>query len=313
MSGIIRAPRRNTHDQLPRAALRDKSLSYRARGILARLLTNADGFSMTAHDLAAEGCEGRAAVLNALKELRAAGYVRTIRKQKERGRWSTETFVYETPQPPTEVQFPNSGGPNFGEPNPGDPDSGAPEVGGPEPGEPKVGAPDPKSRQKPSSRKSSSSKAEAVPAAAPVDETAQITAGNDTTGQPGRKRLRTHAPTGAVYWLDDEPSELDTLVEVFGLAEVRKAVAALVEKGTDPLHGRLRAFLLSQRRAAAEADAMASRRRETTEEERAEDARRAREAIAAFKAGRDAPEPPRHRDTRTMEQILIEQFGVKTA
>lgn len=132
-------------------------------------------------------------------------------------------------------------------------------------------------------------------------------------GQPGRKRLRTHAPTGAVYWLDDEPEALDTLVEVFGLVEVKKAVTTLVEKGTEPLHGRLRAFLLSQRRAAAEADAMASRRREATPEERAEDARRAREAIAAFKAGRDAPEPPRHRDTRSMEQILVEQFGVKIA
>jgi len=133
----------------------------------------------------------------------------------------------------------------------------------------------------------------------------------ENRSEHGRKRLRTHAPTGAVYWLDDEPAELDTLVEVFGLAEVKKAVAALIDKGTEPLHGRLRAFLLSQRRAQREADAMASRRRDRTAEERAEDARRAKAAMDAYTAARSAPEAPRPRDTRPMEQILREAFGVK--
>jgi len=129
--------------------------------------------------------------------------------------------------------------------------------------------------------------------------------------KPERKRLRTHAPTGAVYWLDDEPAELDTLVDTFGLVEVKKAVTALVDEGTDPLHGRLRAILLGKRRAKAESDAMASRRRGLSPEERAEDARRAREAMDAYAAARSAPETPRPRDTRSMEQILRENFSVK--
>ncbi len=51
---------------------------------------------MTAADLA---CEGWGAILTALRELRDAGYIRTIKQQDGHGRWSTETFVYDTPQP----------------------------------------------------------------------------------------------------------------------------------------------------------------------------------------------------------------------
>lgn len=120
--GIIRAPRAHTHDQLPRAALRDHALSFRARGILARLLTNADGYRMTAEDLAREGKEGRGAILTALKELKAARYMRTVRRQLASGRWVTETFVYETPEPAdgaTEVRFSDAGFPDAGSPNVG--------------------------------------------------------------------------------------------------------------------------------------------------------------------------------------------------
>lgn len=111
MSGIIRARRAHTHDQMPRAALRDITLSYRARGILARLLTNADEFSMTADALAREGKEGRGAVLSALKELRRASYVRTMRRQLSNGHWVTETFVHESPSDSTEAEvgFPDAG------------------------------------------------------------------------------------------------------------------------------------------------------------------------------------------------------------
>jgi len=134
---------------------------------------------------------------------------------------------------------------------------------------------------------------------------------SEQASKPERRRLRTHLPTGAVYWLDDEPAELDTLVEIFGLAEVKKAVTALVDKGTDPLHGRLRAVLLRTRREKRDAEASEIRRRGPTAAERAEDARRAKAAMDAYAAARDAPVEPRPRDTRSMEQILREQFGVK--
>ena len=119
MTGIIRAPRPERHyTPIRNDVARDDRLSYRGRGVLVRLLSNADGFQMTAADLAREGREGRGAILTALRELRAAGYIRTTKKQDEHGRWSTRTFVYDTPQP-TGVQKPDSGFPDAGSPDAG--------------------------------------------------------------------------------------------------------------------------------------------------------------------------------------------------
>lgn len=125
MSGIIRAPRpERGWTELANTTLRDRRLSYRARGVLARLLSNAEGFSMTALDLADESpAEGRQAVLTALAELRKAGFILQRRLQGERGRWYTETFVYDTPQlTSTEVRSPDSGQPDVGRPDAGQPD-----------------------------------------------------------------------------------------------------------------------------------------------------------------------------------------------
>ncbi|MHB8388805.1 MAG: hypothetical protein ACYDBH_04380 [Acidobacteriaceae bacterium] len=119
MTGIIRAPRpERQYTSLRNEVARDSRVSYRARGVLVRLLSNADGFPMTASDLAREGREGRGAMLTALRELREAGYIRTTKKQDEHGRWSTQTFVYDTPQP-TGVQKPDSGFPDVGSPDVG--------------------------------------------------------------------------------------------------------------------------------------------------------------------------------------------------
>ena len=48
----------------------------RARGVLVRLLSNADGFQITAADLARER---RGAILTALRQLRDAGYLWTTK------------------------------------------------------------------------------------------------------------------------------------------------------------------------------------------------------------------------------------------
>lgn len=133
MSGIIRAPRpARGWTEIQNDTLRDARLSFRARGVLARLLSNADGFRMAAHELAAESPgEGRQAVLTALRELREAGYIVQRRLQGDRGQWRTETYVYDTPQESTEVRSPDSGSTEVRSP-----DAGGPDVGGPDAGQP---------------------------------------------------------------------------------------------------------------------------------------------------------------------------------
>lgn len=121
-----------SHHSVPTKLSRDKRLSFRARGIAIRLLSNAPGYRMSAIDLARESAtEGRFAILTAMRELRALGYAHVIKHQDARGRWSTVTRIYGEPRPGAddrtsvpEVQQPNSGRPASGGPRSGRPRSG---------------------------------------------------------------------------------------------------------------------------------------------------------------------------------------------
>lgn len=114
-------PRRYAHESIPVPMLRDERISYRARGIASRLLTNAPGFRMSAIDLARQSPnEGRTAVLTAMKELRKFGYAKVFRIQDEKGHWRTVTRVSGWPEYEPE---PKSGKPTSVEPKSREPAS----------------------------------------------------------------------------------------------------------------------------------------------------------------------------------------------
>lgn len=119
--------------------LRDERLSYRARGILAYVLSHTQDREINAKALveAALNGEGREAVRSALNELEKAGYLRRVKHQdKETGRWSTRLHWFgvsqgEAPAKPktcpkprrskastTEDGFPGVGSPAPGRPTP---------------------------------------------------------------------------------------------------------------------------------------------------------------------------------------------------
>ena len=102
---IIRTPRPESHYlTIANSVVRDRSLSFKARGILALLLSYPDNWSVSSERLARETetdkGEKRDAIRTGLKELEGAGYLRReVRRDKTTGRMSTNTYVYDTPQP----------------------------------------------------------------------------------------------------------------------------------------------------------------------------------------------------------------------
>lgn len=96
---IVRSPRReNNWTVLANVTLRDPGLSFRARGVLAFMLSMPDNYRFNADDISRHGTEGRGAILTALRELEKHGYILRRRTQNEQGKWSTEMVVYDESQ-----------------------------------------------------------------------------------------------------------------------------------------------------------------------------------------------------------------------
>lgn len=226
------------------------------------------------------------------RELEARGYFRARRGHAENGDWSWTYHIFDTPDgiPPSSIPAECM-----------DADC--------------IDA-DRLDRRSSTSRRSTSKRAAvartreqpAASAAGSIDTAERQASGLAATSA---RRRRTDAETGIVYWLADEPAEIARLIEAFGIEAVKSEAARLLEAGTEPLPSHVAKSLQSARRTAVAAAASAARRRKPTPEELAEDRRRAEEAMAAYTVSRDAPQPIRHRDTRSLEQILRENFGVK--
>lgn len=100
------------------STMRDERLSFRARGLLAYLLSHEDGFVTSIKQIIESSREGREAIAAALREIEAAGYLDRPRQQDEKGRWHTYWDLHEVPpeadsQPSVDPE-PIPGNPAFG-------------------------------------------------------------------------------------------------------------------------------------------------------------------------------------------------------
>lgn len=84
--------------QISNTALGDERLSFRARGILAYLLSRPIGWCATSDALSQQAKEGRDAVRTALNELLDAGYLIRVKHHDSKGQWVTDVHVTDSPE-----------------------------------------------------------------------------------------------------------------------------------------------------------------------------------------------------------------------
>jgi len=147
---IIRRRRpRVAFSQIPNAVLRDYRLSWRARGLLAELLSYPPDYVISVDELVKRArrvsgaTEGRDAMRAAVRELKNVGYIVSTRRQDAQGRWVTEVEVtddpaYDMPNPPLDSAAVTPAHEPDADVSAGRTDDGIPGVGFPGVGEPGV-------------------------------------------------------------------------------------------------------------------------------------------------------------------------------
>ncbi len=107
---IRRAPHQTDYLMVRNEAIRDSTLTFRARGLLTLLLSMPDNRRVNADWISKQGPEGRDAIRSVLRELEAANYLRRDSWQEPgTGQWVHESTVYESPTDPNVQVEPESG------------------------------------------------------------------------------------------------------------------------------------------------------------------------------------------------------------
>lgn len=97
---IVRAARPHlNYSVVHNEIIEDKTVSFKARGLLIYLLSKPDHWRTTMAHLASVSPEGIHAVRTGMTELQRAGYIKRIKKQNASGQWSTHTVVFDQRQP----------------------------------------------------------------------------------------------------------------------------------------------------------------------------------------------------------------------
>ncbi len=103
---------------LDKGFLRDHKLSWKAKGLLAYLLSHPDDWKVMMEDLTKRATDGEHAVRSAMAELRELGYAKMEAvRDKTTGRLLGRSItIFESPEAAEGLVFRNSENPNFGKP-----------------------------------------------------------------------------------------------------------------------------------------------------------------------------------------------------
>lgn len=95
---IIRTPERERYLVMSKVGLEDVRLSWKAKGLLAYLLSKPDNWNVIVAHLVTQSPEGKASVMGGLSELEKLGYIRRTKKRRDGERFDgIDSEVFEEP------------------------------------------------------------------------------------------------------------------------------------------------------------------------------------------------------------------------
>jgi hypothetical protein len=103
--------------QIPNEWLRDSRLTFKARGLLAMLLSHSEGWSLSTAAIAEQNQEGKDAIRSAIAELQEFGYLHRS-QVNDNGRFGEAVWTTQDPTATPLAGFPSSGFPSSGNPTP---------------------------------------------------------------------------------------------------------------------------------------------------------------------------------------------------
>lgn len=97
MKNIIRVKKETGYVVIDKTFLSDKRLSWKAKGIIAYMLSMPDDWVFYLDELSTHSTDGKSSFRSGLNELKKAGYVRRKKYRQDDGTFKWETIVYERP------------------------------------------------------------------------------------------------------------------------------------------------------------------------------------------------------------------------
>lgn len=113
MKNIIRVKKETNYVVIDKTFLNDDRLSWKAKGILAFMLSKPDDWTFYQRELMKHATDGKTSFNAGFKELRKLGYVRKVQKRLDNGQFEYETIVYERPY----TDFPSTDNPSTEKPS----------------------------------------------------------------------------------------------------------------------------------------------------------------------------------------------------
>lgn len=133
---IFKSAMESHFTSLPNALLRDKTLTFKARGVLAMIHSNTKEWVITRKWLEDQGPDSKGAIKSAMRELELAGYAVFKVLRNDDGVFTVRLWTfYAEPVPEDQRTHATDPQPAYGNPEAGNPEAGSPASGDTHPSE----------------------------------------------------------------------------------------------------------------------------------------------------------------------------------